>query len=461
MSKKRKLAIFFCLIAMVLLNIFVFKFINIGTSESNVRLLNIVMESELEDTYKVYFSEDCKFYEEYAASYYYDDVGKKTEAEYEVPLTNEYLRVDFGSASGVVKIYEVFYEAPFKKIYLDLSIFDNILGTNGIKNITKEADYVMFETEGNDPHVVLQINNEQIISEANEHIEILNLILDIFLCLIIDIIFFIGIKYINKLVVLPVEVYRNRALIANLSKNDFKTRFSGSFLGIMWAFIQPTVTILVYWFVFEIGLKTGTVSNYPFILWFMAGLIPWFFFSEALAGGTNALIEYSYLVKKVVFKISILPAVKVISSIFVHLFFVAIIIILCWIYGYTPDLYSLQIIYYVFCTFVLVLGLSYLTSAIVCFFKDLGQVINILLQVGMWMTPIMWDSNILSPKLQFLFKLNPMYYVVDGFRNALLDKIWFWDKLLWSLYFWIVVVVLFAVGITIFKKLRIHFADVL
>ena len=141
---------------------------------------------------------------------------------------------------------------------------------------------------------------------------------------------------------MTVDLYQNRSLVRNFSKNDFKTKFAGSYLGIVWAFVQPVVTILVYWFVFEIGLKAGRDCQYPFIVWLTAGLVPWFFFSEAWNSGTNALIEYSYLVKKVVFKINILPFVKVLSSLFVHLIFVCIAIFLSWGYGYTPDLYSKQ-----------------------------------------------------------------------------------------------------------------------
>ena len=259
------------------------------------------------------------------------------------------------------------------------------------------------------------------------------------------------------------ELIRNRALIWNLAKNDFKKRFAGSYLGIVWAFVQPIVTVVVYWFVFSVGLRQGRTCGHPFILWLMAGLVPWFFFSEALNGGTNALIEYNYLVKKVVFKISILPMVKVVSSLFVHFIFILFTMILCWCNGYTPDLYELQIIYYVLCGILLVLGMSYLTSSIVVFFRDLTQIINILLQVGIWMTPIMWNVTdvIKSPKLLALFKINPMYYIVDGFRNALLDKVWFWEKPLWTLAFWFTVVVIFGLGVTVFRRLKVHFADVL
>ena len=204
-------------------------------------------------------------------------------------------------------------------------------------------------------------------------------------------------------------------------------------------------------------------TGYPYICWLVSGIIPWFFFSDALPSASNCLLEYSYLVKKVVFKISILPIVKIISALFVHVFFVVFALILCACYGYTPSLYTLQIIYYSICTFLLVLGLVYATSAIVIFFRDLTQIISIFLQVGVWLTPIMWDINMLSshPWLIKLFKLNPMYYVVTGYRDSMLGHIGIWNHVSWTIYFWVVTILLFGLGSVIFKRLKPHFADVL
>lgn len=268
---------------------------------------------------------------------------------------------------------------------------------------------------------------------------------------------------IKKALELPTEIFHNRKLVFSLAKNDFKTKYAGSYLGIVWAFVQPIVTILVYWFVFSVGLKAGNASNYPFVLYLISGIVPWFFFQDALNGGTNALLEYNYLVKKVVFKISILPMVKVISALFVHGFFVAFALIISSCYGYTPTLHTLQLIYYSFCTFMLALALSYATSAVVIFFRDLTQIINIFLQVGVWLTPIMWDLAMLErhPLLMKLFKFNPMYYIVSGYRDSMLGRTWLTAHWKWGIYFWGVTIVLFALGTLIFKRLKPHFADVL
>lgn len=264
------------------------------------------------------------------------------------------------------------------------------------------------------------------------------------------------------------EIWNNRKLIFKLAKNDFKTRYAGSYLGIVWAFVQPIITIIVYWFVFEYGLSAGAQLSrngieIPFVLWLSAGLVPWFFFSEALSSATNALIEYNYLVKKVVFKIEVLPVVKVLSSSFVHVFFVLFVLILYSCYGYFPDVYTVQVFYYSFCMFMMVLAISYTTCAVVVFFRDLSHIIGIFLQVGVWATPIMWNFSIIhNPVLEFIFKLNPMFYIVQGYREALIEKTWFGQSALGqTAYFWILTIVLFAFGKMMFNRLKPHFADVL
>ena len=272
----------------------------------------------------------------------------------------------------------------------------------------------------------------------------------------------------KRIASIPVELYKNRKLIARLSYNDFKTRFSGSFFGMFWAFVQPVVTVLVFWFVFETALGAGREqlaggAEVPFVLFLVSGLVPWFFFSEALMSGTNALLGYSYLVKKVVFKVSILPIVKVLSALFVHVFFVGVLLTLFFGMGYFPGLYALQIIYYSAGLFLLVLALSYLTCSVVVFFRDLREVINVVLTIGIWMTPILWNLDRMTDNRLFIlfFNLNPVYYVVSGYRNSMIGQIGFWERPILSLYFWGVVAVVGVIGLLTFKRLRVHFADVL
>ena len=270
-------------------------------------------------------------------------------------------------------------------------------------------------------------------------------------------------KWYDKFTTLPVELYQSRHLIWKLAKNDFKKRYAGSYMGAVWAMAQPVVTVAMYYVVFDVIMKGGGRgdSDVPFVLFLTAGLVPWFFFSEALNNGTNAMLEYNYLVKKVVFKISVLPIIKIIAATFIHAFFVCILLVVAAIYGYYPTVYTLQIFYYSVCLFILVLALCYSTCAIVVFFRDLSQIINIGLQIGMWATPILWDLGTINQKWVPIVKINPMVYIVNGYRSAIYERSWFFEDFFSTMYFWIATVMLFGIGAAIFKRLKIHFADVL
>jgi lipopolysaccharide transport system permease protein/teichoic acid transport system permease protein len=258
-----------------------------------------------------------------------------------------------------------------------------------------------------------------------------------------------------------IDIVKSRRLIFELTKQDFKSRYLGSYLGIIWAYIQPTITILIFWFVFQVGFKSTPIDDFPFILWLMSGMIPWFFFSEGLQNASNSIVENSFLVKKVVFRVSILPVIKVLSSLFVHLFFIGFLFVMFFIYGYQPDIYNLQVFYYLVANIVLVLALSWLTSSLAVFLKDVGQIVAMLLQFGFWLTPIFWSYNMIPGKYQSLIKLNPVYYIVEGFRNSFIYKKWFWESLDQTLYFWFFALSVFIIGAVVFKRLRPYFADVL
>lgn len=262
------------------------------------------------------------------------------------------------------------------------------------------------------------------------------------------------------------DLSKERKLIVTLAKNDFRKKFAGSYMGVLWALVQPVVTVLMYWFVFQVGLRqTQSYGGVPFILWMLAGLVPWFYFSDALTGGTNSLVEYSYLVKKVVFRIEILPVVKACSALYVHAFFVALTIVLYGLYGRFPGWYLLQLLYYSACMFLLVLALSYGTSAVSVLFRDNVQIVAIALQVGVWFTPIMWNFQDVAGGLPswvgYLFKANPMYYICYGYRDSLIYHVPFWRHPYLTAWFWLLTLLVALWGRKTFRRSRAHFADVL
>jgi ABC-type polysaccharide/polyol phosphate export permease len=257
------------------------------------------------------------------------------------------------------------------------------------------------------------------------------------------------------------DIMISRRLIVELTEKDFKTRYLGSYLGILWAFIQPLITVIIFWFVFEVGFKSMPVEKFPFILWLISGLFPWFFLSDSIANATSSIMESSYLVKKVVFRVSILPVIKILSALVIHIFFIGIMFFMFYLYGYKPSVYSWQIVYYLFAGICLVLGLSWITSSLIIFFRDVGQIVGMVLQFGFWATPIFWNLKMVPEKYWWILRLNPAYYVVEGYRSSMIYQTWFWQDLSLTLYFWSIVVLVLALGAFTFRRLRPHFADVM
>ena len=142
------------------------------------------------------------------------------------------------------------------------------------------------------------------------------------------------------------DLISSRQLLWDLTKKDLKQRYLGSYLGILWAFIQPTISVLIFWFVFQVGFKAMPIDNFPFVLWLVCGMFPWFYFSDGLVGATNSIAANSFLVKKVVFRVSLLPIIQLMSALIVNLFFVVMLMFVA--YGYEPSIYWIQVVYYLF-----------------------------------------------------------------------------------------------------------------
>jgi len=257
------------------------------------------------------------------------------------------------------------------------------------------------------------------------------------------------------------DLYNSRAIIYELTKQDFRSKYLGSYLGLLWAFVNPTVTILIFWFVFQVGFKTKPVADVPFILWFMAGFVPWFFLSDSISNATMAIIEKSYLVRKVVFRVSVLPLVKILAALVIHIFFVLFLFVMFLGYGFTLRMCHLQLLYYLFAMIVLELGISWITSSLIIFLRDMGQIVGMVLQFGFWLTPIFWSINILPKQYQPWIQMNPAYYIIEGYRDSFIANVWFWEHAGLTAYFWSVTAVILFLGAIIFRRLRPHFADVL
>ncbi|MGE4317341.1 MAG: ABC transporter permease [Deferribacterales bacterium] len=257
------------------------------------------------------------------------------------------------------------------------------------------------------------------------------------------------------------NIYREKSLIYTLSADDFRQQYLGSYLGMLWAVLRPVIFVLTIWLVFTVGFKRQPDAKVPFILYLICGYAPWVFFADCVNGGMNSVVNNRHLVKKVDFRVSILPLVKIISSFYLHLVFLAIIAVIAVFKGFYPTIYWIQIPFYLSCVFVLTLGIGWLTGAVRVFTKDMSQIIQVVLQTGFWVTPIFWNASSVPEKYRIFLYLNPMVYVVEGYRNVFISGQWFFHDI-YPLAIFVCVSLFFLLsGVIAFKKLRPHFAEVL
>lgn len=214
---------------------------------------------------------------------------------------------------------------------------------------------------------------------------------------------------------------RKISTVVKLGLNDFKAKYADSFLGIIWAVVEPFVTVLIYWFVYTIALKIDTDINCPYYLWLAAGLSGWLFVSEGIKSSTAAFRDYSYLVKKTGFDKKSILSLRVLSSFISHIIFLGLIIILTAIEGMlTP--FCFHIIFYMFAAYLFVHSLGGITAVLCAKYKDIQNIINVLINVLFWLTPVFWSPNIATENtlIANMIKLNPFALIVNGYRDVIL-----------------------------------------
>jgi teichoic acid transport system permease protein len=259
-----------------------------------------------------------------------------------------------------------------------------------------------------------------------------------------------------------VATVRKRDLVLDLARADFRSRYIGSLFGGVWAFANPLFTFLMYLFVYRVAFRGApAMEGVSAVLWLIVGITPWFFFAEGLLGTTSAFTDYSFLVKKVPFDISVVPSIKLFSSAFVHIFVWLIVVGIVFASGVAPSIAWLQIIYYFFALALLISGIGLVTATIMPFFRDMSHVMAVVLQFLFWLTPIGWSTANIPPSYARLIELNPLFYIIEGLRDALLHGRPFWYRPTLAGYFWSFVLAIHVIGMLLFRRLRPHIADVL
>ncbi|TGL56531.1 ABC transporter permease [Leptospira ognonensis] len=257
------------------------------------------------------------------------------------------------------------------------------------------------------------------------------------------------------------EIFRLRKLLFDLSIREFKSGHFGSVLGVVWIFVEPMIFMYVMWFFFTKAMRFQPVGNYPFLPWLFCSMIMWQFFSGTCISSANVFSSYSYLMKKPEINLSILPLIKILSSLYVHLIFIFLLIIMMFASGISFSFYWFQSLYYLFATCVLLIGISWITGSVSLFLQDTRNILGVLFQIGYWISPIFWDLNTYPEKYRIFMKLNPFYYIINGYRQSFIYQKPFYEDTFSMIYFWSFTLVCICLGIFTYKRLRPEFGDVI
>jgi ABC-type polysaccharide/polyol phosphate export permease len=256
-----------------------------------------------------------------------------------------------------------------------------------------------------------------------------------------------------------ISLFRHFGLIASFSSTELKRRYAGTLLGPLWAILPSAMTVLAFWFVFEIGLKAPPMGDVPYFFYFTVGIIPWFLFFDVFSNSVNTIESNRHLITKMVFPSEILPVVNVWVASVTHVALTGAMILALLHYNLFSVSTCVWLLYFYLCATVIAVGTSWLASSIAPFSKDFGSAALIAMGLVFWITPIMWQLNSLSPELRAWFEWNPLTFIASGYRYALYNapppSAAFHAK------FWTVAIIFWIAGGGLFKRLQHHFADVL
>jgi ABC-type polysaccharide/polyol phosphate export permease len=252
-----------------------------------------------------------------------------------------------------------------------------------------------------------------------------------------------------------------RRIVATLASRELRARHAGTALGALWIVLPQMLMLAVYWFVFSVGLRVRPSHGVPFIAFFVCGFIPWTLFNETVMSASGVVQRNVHLVKKTLFPTEVLAISELLVALVGHAVMLSVLLVIFWASGMAFSAYTLQLFYYLFALCVFSVAVGLLVCAMNVLMPDIGHALTILMNVWFWLTPIVWDPSPLTGTLRVLVGLNPVAYIVDGYRASFINQEPFWRQPAAAVYFWIVCLSTLGLGVWVFEKLKPTFAEVL
>jgi len=252
------------------------------------------------------------------------------------------------------------------------------------------------------------------------------------------------------------ELWRYRELLYFLTWRDVKIRYKQAVLGFLWAFIQPFLKMVVFSVIFG-GLAKMDSEGFPYPIFLYAGLLPWQFFADAVNRSGQSIVSGANLITKVYFPRIIMPVASVGAALVDFAISFGILIGMMFYYQMAPNASILMVLPLVLVTILSALGVGIFVSALNTAYRDFRYALPFLVQIWMFLTPVIYPVTIIPKNWRWLISLNPMAGIVDAYRSAILGKPFDWGSLGISLS---VATVMFVIGLAFFRKTERYFADI-
>lgn len=269
----------------------------------------------------------------------------------------------------------------------------------------------------------------------------------------------------NDVKTVVTEQLKNIGIIHRISTYEEKATYQSHYLGLVWQFLNPAIQIGIYYLVFGLGVRKGQeVDGIPFIVWMLVGIITWFFINSSILGGSNSIYKQVGMVSKMKFPVSILPTVNMASNFVSYRAMMGLLLVVMLAFGIYPNIYWIQYFYYLFCMIAFLFAFGLFNSTITVLVRDYHIMLQSILRLLFYLSGPIWVFQDMFSGTQHawfvrLLELNPIYYIISGFRDSLLYKTWFFEKGTQTLFFWCVVGVLLIIGAHIHMKFRARFVD--
>jgi len=254
-----------------------------------------------------------------------------------------------------------------------------------------------------------------------------------------------------------IDLWKYRELFYFLSWRDILVRYKQTVIGVAWSIIRPILTMVVFTIIFGKIAKLPS-DNVPYPILVFVALLPWQFFANALQSSSNSLVSNAGMISKVYFPRMIVPASSIIVAFIDFLISFIILIILMFWYKFVPDWKVVTIPLFLILAILLTLGAGFLISSLNVKYRDFQYIVPFIVQLGLYISPVGFSSDIIPQKWKIIYSLNPMVGIIDGFRWAFFGTQS--NYLMLSIVFSIVIIILILfIGIRYFRKTERTFAD--